>query len=175
MKSRHRIEHVQLLHPEDANRLAANGIVASMQPIHATSDMLMADRFWGERSATAYAWRLLKDKGTILAFGSDAPVESPNPFLGLHAAVTRRRTDGSPGKDGWYPEQRLTVLEALEGFTKGPAYAAGMENCIGMLRPGYFGDLLMLEDDPLHYALENLWKIRPIATLVGGAWVYRDF
>ncbi len=105
---RHRIEHVQTIHPEDAGRLAGLGIIASMQPIHATSDMLMADRLLGERAAFSYAWRTLLECGARLAFGSDAPVESPNPFHGLHAAVTRRRADGSPGSDGWFPEQRLT-------------------------------------------------------------------
>ena len=174
-KLRHRIEHVQIIHPDDSRQLAATGAIASMQPIHATSDMHMADRFWGKRSATSYAWRLLKDLGASLAFGSDAPVESPNPFLGLHAAVTRRRTDGSPGEEGWYPDQRLTVMEALEGYTKGAAYAAGMEDYLGMLAPGYLGDLLVLEDDPFSHQPDSLWNIRPVATLVGGEWVYRDF
>ena len=92
----HRIEHVQLIHPEDAPRLAKLGVIASMQPLHATSDMDMADQFWGERSSDAYAWNSLLAHGTVLAFGSDAPVETPNPFAGLYAAVTRRRADGSP-------------------------------------------------------------------------------
>jgi len=91
---RHRIEHVQVLHPDDVPRLATLNVVASMQPIHATSDMLIADQYWGERSALAYAWRTQLKAGAHLAFGSDAPVESPNPFLGIHAAVTRRRADG---------------------------------------------------------------------------------
>ena len=93
---RHRIEHVQLLHPDDFNRLGQLGIIASMQPIHATSDMLIADKYWGARSAGAYAWRTQLNANARLAFGSDSPVESFNPFLGIHAAVTRRRTDGSP-------------------------------------------------------------------------------
>ncbi|MBL8055092.1 MAG: amidohydrolase, partial [Anaerolineales bacterium] len=106
---RHRCEHVQVLHPDDYPRLGQLNVVASMQPIHATSDMLMADQFWGARAAGAYAWRTQLAAGAVLAFGSDAPVESLNPFLGLHAAVTRRRADGSPGPDGWYPPQRLSV------------------------------------------------------------------
>ncbi|HEY9153035.1 MAG TPA: amidohydrolase, partial [Anaerolineales bacterium] len=142
---RHRIEHVQVLHPDDAPRLAALDVVASMQPIHATSDMRMADKYWGERSALAYAWRTQLDAGAHLAFGSDAPVESPNPFWGIHAAVTRRRADGSPNPNGWYPEQRLTMQEAIEGFTTGAAYAAYAENRVGKLAKGFLADLIVLE------------------------------
>ena len=145
---RHRIEHVQTIHPEDAGRLAELGIIASMQPVHAPSDMFMADRLLGERAAFSYAWRTLLEHGARLAFGSDAPVENPNPFHGLHAAVTRRRVDGSPGRDGWFPEQRLTVGEALEGFTTGPAYAAGMEDHLGRLSAGFLADLIVVETDP---------------------------
>ncbi len=138
---RHRIEHVQLLHPDDAGKLAELGVTASMQPIHATSDMLMADRYWGERAAYSYAWKLQLEHGANLAFGSDAPVESPNPFWGLHAAVTRRRADGSPGPQGWIPAQRIGLQQALLAYTQGAAYAAGMENRLGKLAselPGGF-------------------------------------
>lgn len=100
---RHRIEHVQLLHPDDAGRLAGLNIIASMQPIHATSDMRMADKYWGERTAFAYALKTQLERGAHVAFGSDAPVELPNPFLGIHAAVTRRRADGSPLPEGGIP------------------------------------------------------------------------
>ena len=93
---RHRIEHVQLLHPQDLSRLAELDLIASMQPIHATGDMHIADRHWGSRAATGYAWRSLLDAGTHLAFGSDAPVEPMSPLLGIHAAVTRRRAGPSP-------------------------------------------------------------------------------
>jgi hypothetical protein len=170
---RHRIEHVQLIHRADAGRLAALGIIASMQPIHATSDMLMADRYWGERAALSYAWREQLKQGAHLAFGSDAPVESPNPFLGLHAAVTRRRADGSPGAEGWYPEQRLSLLEALHGFTTGAAYAAGMENRLGRLSPGFLADLLVLEKDPFNIPPHELQFLRPLRTMVDGEWVFR--
>ena len=170
---RHRIEHVQLIHPDDAGRLAELGIVASMQPIHAPSDMLMADRFWGSRSALAYAWRTQLNNGAILAFGSDAPVESPNPFWGLHAAVTRRRADGSPGKEGWYPEQKLSVYEALVAFTSGPAYLAGMEDRLGKLAGGYLADLLVLSQDPFDCDPDEIKKIHPLATMVAGRWIYK--
>ena len=99
-------------------------LVMIASAILAPSDMYAADRFWGDRSAHAYAWRTQLNHGASLAFGSDAPVESPNPFLGLHAAVTRRRADGSPSAEGWYPEQKLTLAEALSAYTVGAAYAA---------------------------------------------------
>ncbi len=169
---RHRIEHVQVIHPDDADRLGKMNIIASMQPIHATSDMLMADAFWGERSRLAYALRTQLDHGARLALGSDAPVESPNPFLGLYAAVTRRRADGSPSAEGWYPEQKLTMAEAWEGFTLGPAYAAYMENRLGRLATNHLADLIVLEKDPFTCAPEDLLTMQSSATMVGGEWVY---
>jgi predicted amidohydrolase YtcJ len=171
---RHRIEHVQVIHPDDASRLGKMNIVASMQPIHATSDMLAADRYWGERARLAYAWRTQLDAGALLAFGSDAPVESPNPFWGLHAAVTRRRADGTPGPDGWYPEQRLSFREALEGFTVGAAYVAGLEDRLGRLSPGYYADLIVLERDPFMASAESIYAMQPAATMLGGEWVWQD-
>jgi predicted amidohydrolase YtcJ len=171
---RHRIEHVQLIHPEDAGRLAQLGVIASMQPMHAPSDMLMADRYWGQRAALSYAWRTQLEAGARLALGSDAPVESPNPFWGLHAAVTRQRQDGSPGPQGWFPEQKLSLQEAFEGFTSGPAYAAGMEDRLGKLAPGYLADLIVLDFDPFECAPEELYTLHPSATMVGGEWVWGD-
>ncbi len=169
---RHRIEHVQMLHPDDLQRLAQLGVIASVQPIHATSDMFMADRFWGKRSAGAYAFRTLLSANTALAFGSDAPVEQPNPFLGIHAAVTRQRPDGQPAQDGWYPDQRLSLMEALAGFTTGPAYAAGLENRLGQLAPGFYADLTVFENDPFGLPVSDLYTVQPIATMVGGRWVW---
>lgn len=171
---RHRIEHVQLIHPNDAKRLADLRVLASMQPIHATSDMLMADRYWGERAAYSYAWRTLLEHNAVLAFGSDAPVESPNPFWGLHSAVTRRRLDGMPGPDGWYPSQKLSLYEALNAYTNGAAYMAGMEDRLGKLAPGFLADLLILDSDPFDCPLEQLQDIRPLGTLIGGEWVVNE-
>jgi predicted amidohydrolase YtcJ len=171
---RHRIEHVQLLHPQDVSRLAELGVIASMQPIHATSDMQMAERHWGARSAFSYAWRSQLEQGAALAFGSDAPVESPNPFWGIHAAVTRRRGDGSPGPEGWYPAQRLTVLEALQAYTHGAAYAAGVEDRLGCLAPRYLADLLVLDINPFTCEPAQLRDIRPLATMVAGEWMWRE-
>jgi predicted amidohydrolase YtcJ len=172
---RHRIEHVQVIHPDDAPRLAQLNVIASMQPIHATSDMLMADQYWGERSRLAYAMKTQLDFGASLALGSDAPVESPNPFWGLHAAVTRRRADGSPSAEGWYPEQRLSMTQAFAGYTLGAAYAAGMEDRLGRLTPGHLADMIVLDTDPFTCDPNDLLVLTSSATMMNGEWVYRSF
>lgn len=169
---RHRIEHVQVIHPDDAPRLGQLNVVASMQPIHAPSDMLAADRFWGDRSKFAYAWRTQLNHGAPLAFGSDAPVESPNPFLGLHAAVTRRRADGSPSAEGWYPEQKLTLAEALSAYTVGAAYAANAEHRLGKLAKNYLADLIVLDQDIFSIDPNDLLNVSVTATMINGEWVY---
>jgi len=169
---RHRIEHVQLVHPADSSRLSELDLIASMQPIHAPSDMSMADKLWGDRCANAYAWKTQLEKGTCLVFGSDAPVESPNPFWGLHAAVTRQQADGSPGEAGWYPEQRLTVDEAILAYTEAPAYAAGMENRSGRIKEGFLADLIVLGQDPRKCHPSELFNLKPLSTMVGGEWVW---
>jgi len=169
---RHRIEHVQVLHPDDAPRFAQLDVIASMQPIHAPSDMLTADRLWGDRSALAYAWRTQLNYGAHLAFGSDAPVESPNPFLGLHAAVTRRRADGTPSAEGWYPEQKLTLAEALSAYTLGAAYAANAEHRLGKLSEGYLADLIVLDHDIFSMDPNELLNMNAAATMINGEWVY---
>jgi predicted amidohydrolase YtcJ len=171
---RHRIEHVQIIHPQDAGLLAEMDVIASMQPIHATSDMRMADQYWGERSNLAYAWRTQLDQGAVLAFGSDAPVEEPNPFWGLHAAVTRCRADGSPSSDGWYPEQKLGLFEALHAYTSGAAYAAGLESRQGKIAPGYLADLIVLDKDPFACELNEIRELHPVSTMVSGEWVFRE-
>jgi predicted amidohydrolase YtcJ len=169
---RHRIEHVQIIHPDDIPYFAQLNLIASMQPLHAPSDYQMADRYWGQRAHSAYAWKSLLDHKIVLAFGSDAPVESPNPFSGLHAAMTRRREDGSPGPRGWYPEQRLNFQQALDGFTTGPAYAAGRELNLGKLAPGFHADLIVLEKDPFTVDPDEIRKMESSATMVAGDWVY---
>jgi predicted amidohydrolase YtcJ len=172
---RHRIEHVQVIHPDDLPRLARLDMIASMQPIHVTSDYPAAERYWGKRADFSYAWRSLLDQGTHMAFGSDAPVESPSPFLGLHAAVTRCRPNGQPSRTGWHPDQKLEIEEALNGYTRGAAFAAGMEDRLGMLAPGYYADLLILEEDPLTCEPQQLSDIAPVGTMINGEWVFREF
>lgn len=172
---RHRIEHIQLIQREDIKRMARQDIIASMQPLHATNDYEIAERYWGnERIRLAYNPRLQLDQAVVVAFGSDAPVESFKPFWGIHAAVTRRRADGAPGEHGWVPEARVTIDEALRGFTLGPAYAAGLERRLGRLAPGYSADLVVIDRDPYSIPTEELRNIQVNATMVGGEWQYGE-
>lgn len=164
----HRVEHVQIIDPADLARFAKSGIIASVQPIHVPSDMLMADRFLGSRSSYAYAYRSLLDSGAPVVLGSDAPVEPFNPFYGLHAAVTRRRLDGSPGRDGWHPSQRLTLKEALTGFTVTPAMISGQVSHLGKISPGYQADFILLKEDPYKIDPQELHKIKPLSTIIAG-------
>jgi predicted amidohydrolase YtcJ len=171
---RHRLEHVQVLHPNDYERLAQLDVIASMQPIHATSDMLMSDKFWGKRSVGAYAWRTQLKAGARLAFGSDAPVETFEPLAGIHAAVTRRRADGAPGPDGWYAEQRLTVHEAVYAYTLGAAFASYEETRKGSLAPGKLADLVVVDQDIFKIDPMDILGARVVATIVAGRFVWRD-
>jgi predicted amidohydrolase YtcJ len=171
---RNRIEHVQLLHPDDLGRLAGLGVIASMQPIHATSDMLIAEKHWGSRCATAYAWKSLLDRGTVLAFGSDCPVEICDPLSGIHAAVTRRRADGTPGPEGWRPELRLSVEQAVAAYTTGAAFAAGREAELGSITPGKLADLTVLEKDIFAIDPHDIRGAGVAATMVGGRLVFGD-
>lgn len=167
-----RVEHVQIIDPADIPRMAALGLVASMQPTHATSDMpWAAARVGSERLAGAYAWRRMLDAGVALAFGSDFPVEQPSPLLGLHAAVTRQDLAGQP-EGGWLPEQRLSVAEAIAGFTSGAAYAAHRDDHLGKLAPGFRADLTVLRGDPMTVAPSELPKLEIHATMVDGELVY---
>ncbi|MCG8346556.1 MAG: amidohydrolase [Chloroflexales bacterium] len=166
-----RIEHAQIVHPKDIGRFAALNVIASMQPIHATSDMQTADELWGARCATAYALRTLHEAGATLAFGSDAPVESLNPWLGIHAAVTRQRTDATP-PGGWYPEQSLSLMDTFRGFCIGPAIASGEASDKGMLAPGMLGDLAVLTMDPFEMNQANLHTISVDMTIVDGKIIF---
>ncbi len=170
---RHRIEHVQIIHPLDAGRLAELNVIASMQPIHATSDMATADRYWGERNKYAYNPRLQLDQGARIAFGSDAPVEPLDPLLGIHAAVTRQR-NGQPA-GGWYPDARISLHETLLAFTQGPAYAAEMEDRLGMLREGYLADLIVLDRDIYQVEPDEIPALTVLGAMVDGIWRYREF
>ncbi|GAB4527712.1 MAG: amidohydrolase [Anaerolineae bacterium] len=171
--SPHRIEHVQHSHPSDLKRLAPLGLVASAQPIHATDDMNMVEQACGERAAWAYAFREMLSAGSVLAFGSDCPVASPNPFWGIHAAVTRQRRDGTP-PGGWYPAQRLTVAEAVWGYTMGPAYASGQTNLQGSLSPGKLADLIVLDRDIFDIPGEEIPDTQVELTVFDGQVVYRS-
>lgn len=169
---RHRIEHAQVLHPDDIPRFAALGVIPSVQPIHATQDMRIADQHWGARSRYAYAFRSLWDSGAKLAFGSDAPVETPDVIQGIHAAVTRMRADGSPGGDGWIPAERLTVEEAVWAYTVGAAYAGGTEESQGSISPGKLADLAILSQDIFNIHPMAILETDVEATVFGGGFVF---
>jgi predicted amidohydrolase YtcJ len=169
----HRIEHVQHSHPADLERLGPLGLVASVQPLHATDDFAMVDQSCGQRGRWAYAFRDLLDAGTVLALGSDCPVASPNPFWGIHAAVTRQRRDGTPA-GGWYPAQRLTVAEAVWGYTMGPAHATGQVARQGSLTPGKLADLIALDRDIFSISPQEIADTQVWLTVFDGQVVYHS-
>lgn len=170
---RHRVEHAQVLRLEDIARLAKGGLIASMQPTHATSDMPWAEaRVGRERVKGAYAWRSLLAAGAPLAFGSDFPVEEPDPLHGLYAARTRQDEHGKP-EGGWLPEQRLGGEEALAGFTTGAAYASFAENERGSLKVGTDADLTALSEDPVAADPRAVRNAKVVMTVVGGREMYR--
>jgi predicted amidohydrolase YtcJ len=174
-RRQHRIEHLQLLHPDDVPRPAILDIAVSMQPFHAISDMEMAMHYWGGRSRYAYAWRSQLHAGARMVFGSDAPVETPNPFWGLHAAVTRKHLDESPGTEGWIPNERIDLRDALIAYTQGPAHVAGLDMNLGKLAEGFLADVIVLEANPFKCSTRELADLLPVGTMVGGAWRYRTF
>jgi len=170
---RWRIEHAQVVALEDIPRFAQLGVIASMQPTHATSDMGWAqDRVGPERIRGAYAWRRMLAAGVPLALGSDFPVEQVDPRLGLHAAVTRQDRAGQPSA-GWLPEQRLTAAEALRGFTSDAAWAGHDERRVGRLQPGMRADFVVLDRDPLDVPPQELADLQVRSTWVDGRPVYQ--
>jgi predicted amidohydrolase YtcJ len=165
---RQRIEHAQLLAPEDVGRFAALGVAASVQFSHAPSDRDIADRFWEGRTDGAYAFRSLLDSGALVANGSDAPVEELDPLLGIRAGVTRTLDQ----REAWHGEQRVTIEQALHATCVAPAWLAGDERRRGKLLPGYLADLVVLDRDPLECPPEELGAIEVVATMLGGRWVH---
>lgn len=170
--ARPRIEHVQVIDAVDVPRFKELDVIASMQPTHATSDMPWAeDRLGSARIAGAYVWRTLLDAGAALAFGSDFPIESPDPRLGLHAAVTRQDLDAMP-PGGWRPEERLSLEQALAAFSAGAAWAAGQEAELGRLAPGYWADLTVFDENLLDLPVDELPSAGIAATVIAGDTVY---
>lgn len=170
---RPRIEHAQTVtNPEDVGRFAPLGVIASMQPTHATSDMPWAGRRLGpSRLSGAYAWRSLLKSGAHLAFGSDAPVESLDPRLGLYAAVTRMDLGQQP-RGGWQPQERVDIDQAIHGFTLGAAYAAFQEEQIGSIRVGKLADFVVLAGDPRRVPAMGLPELRVERTFIAGREVF---
>lgn len=167
-----RVEHVQHLHPSDVTRFRELNVIASMQPIHQPSDMFVADALLGrERAAWTYAFKALQDAGAILAFGSDAPVEKMEPLLGIHAAVTRQNTQGIP-ETGWYPEQRISVMDAVRAYTLGAAKASGDEKRAGSLTIGKRADVIVLTQDIFEIPPREILNTNVLYTISGGQIVY---
>ncbi|MBI3522403.1 MAG: amidohydrolase family protein, partial [Chloroflexi bacterium] len=161
----HRVEHLQLVRAEDLERFAGLGVVASMQPIHATSDRDLVDRHWGARARRAYPWRSLIDRGVTLSFGSDAPVEPIDPLLGIHAAVARKRP-GDPAP--WHVEQALTLDEALAGYAAGAAIGMGRAREAGTLRVGMVCDATIVDGDLAALPVAEWLDAKVSGTVVGG-------
>lgn len=172
-KLRHRIEHAQVVSLNDIPRFKQPAVIASMQPTHATSDMNMAEaRVGPERIKGAYAWRRFLQAGVRIAAGSDFPVESPNPFWGLHAAVTRQNHSHQPA-GGWYPDQALNVVEAFRAFTLDAAYAGHQENQLGTLESGKQADFILVDRDIFNTDPKTLWQTQVLETYVAGQRVYQ--
>jgi hypothetical protein len=170
---RFRIEHAQHLRPADIGRIARSGVIASMQPYHVIDDGRWAGKRIGpERIRTTYAFRGLLDSGAVLAFGSDWTVAPIDPILGLYSAVTRRTLDGKhPG--GWVPEEKISLDEALRAYTAGNARAVYAEAKRGVIRPGAWADLVLLDRDLFAIPDTTIDQAKVVATVVGGKVVYR--
>ncbi len=165
---RFRIEHAQIVRDEDIAKFAELGVIPAMQPTHCTSDMPMVpDRVGNERAKGAYAWRSFLEAGMVIPAGSDFPVESNNPMLGIYAAVTRQDVSGYP-EEGWSPEQRMTIEEAIKGFTIWAAYGAFQEDVLGSIEVGKLADLTVLDKDILTTEPKEILTTRAVYTIVGG-------
>ena len=170
---RHRVEHAQVLRIEDIPRFAELDVIAAMQATHATSDKNMAqERLGPTRILGAYAWRKLLNANAIIAAGSDFPVESPNPFFGLHASITRQDHKNSP-KGGWFADEKMTPLEAFRSFTIDAAYSGHQENIIGSLATGKKADFIILDQNIFTMPEQDIWQVTVDKTWVNGKLVYK--
>jgi predicted amidohydrolase YtcJ len=170
--SRHRDEHTQTLQPSDIPRFAQLGVIASMQPTHCISDKKFCiKRIGPDRAKGAYAWKSLADAGAALAFGTDYQVEPLNPMEGLYASVTRKDRLGEEG-DGWYPEQKISMEDAIRYYTLGSAYAQFMDDRKGMIKTGYLADIVITDKDLLSIPENEIMKTKVDYTITGGRIVY---
>lgn len=167
-----RVEHVQLLSEEDLPRPAALGLASSMQPVHLEGDIAPAGLLWGERCRYAYAMKSLYRSGSPLVFGSDAPVADPNPLLGIYAAVTRKDAAGKPER-GWYPEERLTVEEAVRAYTWNPAALFGETEARGSIEAGKIADITIIDEDIFSCHKDKIRTAKVTGTIMEGEFVYR--
>jgi len=170
--SRHRDEHAQTLSPSDIPRFAKLGVIASMQPTHCISDKkFVIKRIGEERARGAYAWKSLADAGARIAFGTDYQVEPLNPMEGLYASVSRKERLGEEG-EGWYPEEKITMADAIRYYTLGAAYAQFMEDRKGMIKTGYLADIVITDKDLFSIPENEIMKTRIDYTITGGRIVY---
>jgi hypothetical protein len=170
---RHRIEHAQIIAPSDVPRFNQLGVIASMQPTHCTTDMRFCEQRVGkERSKAAYIWRTLLENGAKIAFGSDWPVEPLDPMRGLYSAVTRKNIEGDFPEGGWFPEQRLTMEEAIKLFTSGSSYASFEESIKGTLEPGKLADMIVLTKDLFTIPPREILTTEAAFTILGGRIVF---
>lgn len=170
---RFRIEHAQIVRPEDIDKFALLGVIPAMQPTHCTSDMdFVAARVGHERAAGAYAWRAFLNAGLKIPCGSDFPVESPNPMLGIYAAITRMDVNQEPS-GGWFPEQRMTIQEAIRGFTEWAAYGAFQEDVLGSIEKGKYADFTILDKNILEIEPEEILTTKTLYTIVHGEIQYQ--
>ena len=169
---RDRVEHVQLYRPQDLSLFHELGVVASVQPVFLGTDWAPADKRWGpQRCRYAYAWKSLLQANLRVQFGSDAPVESINPFYGIHAAVTRQDAGGQPA-GGWFPEQKLSLEDTIRGFTAVAAWNARREDHLGSIAPGKWADLTVFEQDLFNLSPEEWLSVKTAMTVVHGEVVY---
>jgi predicted amidohydrolase YtcJ len=168
----HRIEHLQVICPEDIQRLAKLNVVGSVQPLELTDDIPMTEPSIGARARNAYPFKSLCDAGVALTFNSDCPVCSPNPFWGIHAAVTRQRRDGTP-PGGWYPDERVSVGQAVWSFSMGAAVVSGRQSDMGSISPGKLADLVVVDRDIFEMDPGELYQAKPVMTFFDGDLVYQ--
>jgi predicted amidohydrolase YtcJ len=169
---RWRVEHAQIVDPADLPRFGRNGIIASMQPVHQSSDWRMAEARMGmERLGGAYAWRSMLANNVPLAFGSDFPVENANPFHGLAVAISRQDEQGQPA-GGWMPEQKLSMAQALSGFTRDGAFASFAEDRLGTLERGKMADFIFIDRDIFEAAPQQIRETKVLETWLGGSKVW---
>ncbi len=161
---------MQLLHPQDVERFRDLGIIASVQPVHAPADIDIAEKYWGKRSRLAYAFKTLLRSGAQVVFGSDSPIETFNPWDGIHAAVCRKRIGA---KESWYPDEKITVAEAVSAYTRWASQASGEENLKGSIQTGKLADMLVLSRDIFEIDPDEIPQIKAEMTILGGEVVFQ--